>query len=82
MTEQYVQKKRPIGAGIFLIGLGLIILGIQNGILPDWDESWPIILIVLGLGLLIRGMVTKRPSKSHFDPNSSQNGSNSSGQGA
>ena len=38
--------------GIILIGIGFIFLLSNWNIIPDFDESWPIILIVVGVALL------------------------------
>ncbi len=41
--------------GILLIGLGLLFL-LHNYVLWfDWDKLWPVLLIVLGLGILLSG---------------------------
>jgi uncharacterized membrane protein len=43
-------------AGIVLILIGLIALGMKMGLLPGtiWSNLWPILLIILGLSLLLK----------------------------
>jgi hypothetical protein len=49
-------------SGILLVLLGIAILALQ--ILPGWLDitiSWPVIIILIGLGLLVLGLFTTTP---------------------
>lgn len=45
-----------------LIGLGTMILLINSGILPRWNDAWPAILIVIGVAMLVGAMFKKKKS--------------------
>jgi hypothetical protein len=49
--------------GMILIGLGALFLLINFDIIPSWGESWPAILIIVGLGLIIGGLTRKKKSE-------------------
>jgi hypothetical protein len=42
-----------------LIGLGTLFLLINTGVLPDWGESWPAVLIIIGVAMLIGSFFIK-----------------------
>ena len=57
--NQAVHQRRPLVSGIIWLGLGIFLLLMFNEWIPDIEFSWPIILIVIGAALTIRGLVRK-----------------------
>ena len=52
------KKKKSKGngsmtAGFIMIGIGLVFLLSNMGVIPDIDETWPLFLIIVGAALLI-----------------------------
>ncbi len=62
MSQQKSSDDRSgaIIGGLILIGLGTLFFLINTGVLPDWGESWPVILIVVGVALLIGSLFRKQ----------------------
>ena len=59
--------RRFLGWGVFFILLGAIPLAVQAGLLTaaqvaDWWRFWPLILVGIGLGLLLRAMRSSKGS--------------------
>lgn len=48
--------------GIIVLGIGILFLLSNLDIIPDIGKTWPLILVVVGIALLI-GAVIKRESK-------------------
>ena len=48
--------------GSILIGIGLLFLLINLDVLPHMGDSWPIIIIVIGIALIIGGFAKKKRS--------------------
>jgi len=48
--------------GSIMIGIGLLFLLINLDILPHMGKSWPIIIIVVGIALIIGGFGKKKKS--------------------
>lgn len=68
--------------GLILICIGAILLVRENWFWFDWDEFWPIVLILAGLALIFRRNKTKNESESvngqvHTDNNINHNGGSS-----
>jgi hypothetical protein len=68
MTEQVMstdEEKKPRGendrliGGTIVLGIGLIFLLINLGVLPEFSETWPLILVIIGVAL-IAGALFKR----------------------
>jgi hypothetical protein len=57
--NQAVHQRRPLVSGIIWLGLGIFLLLLVNEWIPDIEFSWPIILIVIGAALTIRGLVRR-----------------------
>ena len=53
MHEKMNDPRRNLIWGIILIGIGVIFLLSNWDIIPDIWESWPIILIVIGVALIL-----------------------------
>jgi hypothetical protein len=51
--------RRAIGASL-IIGLILLAVGIFDVIAWNWNYIWPIILVVIGLVILLRGIFRRR----------------------
>ncbi len=51
-----VYRRPVVGTVIF----GLILLAIGLGELVSWNAIWPLILIILGVSLLVRGLMRRR----------------------
>jgi len=65
MVIKYDKKKQEDRSGLMIggsimIGIGLLFLLINLDILPNIGESWPIIVIVIGLALIIGGIAKKK----------------------
>lgn len=64
------RRKDPHGkmvSGIILLGIGLLFL-LNNFNIIDIDQSWPFILIIVGVALLIGAMFRKRDAESSITP--------------
>ncbi len=53
MIEEKNDRHGKLIGGIILIGIGLVFLLSNWGIIPDFSESWPIVLVVIGFALLL-----------------------------
>lgn len=53
MTEEKDDRHGKLIGGVILIGIGLVFLLSNWEIIPDFSESWPIIIIVIGFALLL-----------------------------
>lgn len=53
MTEEKDDRHGKLIGGIILIGIGLVFLLSNWGIIPDFSESWPIVLVVIGFALIL-----------------------------
>lgn len=53
MSNKKDDRQGRLTWGIILIGIGFIFLLSNWGIIPELDESWPIILIVIGVALIL-----------------------------
>jgi hypothetical protein len=49
--------RRPVG-GTLILGLVLVAIGLGN--LLNLESAWPIILIIIGVGLLLRTLIRRR----------------------
>jgi len=48
------------------LGIGVYLLLMQQEMLPTPDESWPVIIIIVGLALIVGG-VTSRPKTTSYN---------------
>lgn len=62
--EKRGRGKGSITAGFILVGMGLLFLLSNLNIIPDLEETWPLILIIVGAALLIGALRDKRTSDS------------------
>lgn len=53
MTEERDDRHGKLTGGIILIGIGLVFLLSNWGIIPDFSESWPIVIIAIGFALIL-----------------------------
>jgi len=56
-------KRGMIISGLIVLGMGVLFLGDEMGWIPGLHHTWPVILIIVGLALLI-GAITKKPTGS------------------
>jgi hypothetical protein len=49
--------------GAILLGFGVLFLLINLDILPGLGDSWPVILIIVGLSLIIGGFIKKKQTE-------------------
>jgi hypothetical protein len=54
-------NERPLISGIIWLGIGLLWLGVSTRVLPDFEYSWPAILIIIGLAILASNLTHRRP---------------------
>jgi hypothetical protein len=60
MTDKAIaRQRRPLVSGLIWLGLGIYLLLIFNGVIPSVEDSWPVILIIMGGALVVRGIVRK-----------------------
>ena len=50
-----VVKRNDVFGGLVIIGLGLILLGMNLDLMPPWElgRLWPVVLVVLGAGKVL-----------------------------
>lgn len=60
MTDKPIaRQQRPVVSGMIWLGLGIYLMLIFSGVIPAVEDSWPVILIVIGAALVVRGIVRK-----------------------
>ncbi len=59
-ADKGVHNRGSITGGIILLGLGLFFLALQWDWIPYGRESWPLILIILGIALLAGSLFSRR----------------------
>ena len=61
MTDHKEKEDRRgmVIGGLIVLGIGLVFLLGNLGIIPYIDQTWPLILVVIGLALLIGAAVKK-----------------------
>jgi hypothetical protein len=65
------EKRRPIISGVIWLGLGLFLLARQAELVPSITQSWPVILMIIGVAIICGAFVRRtRPA----DPYSQQSG--------
>jgi len=60
-VKQARSERRPLVSGIIWLALGIFMLMLVNDWIPSLEVTWPVILIIIGLALSIRGLVRKQP---------------------
>jgi len=60
------EKRRPVASGVFLLGLGILILAWQQGTVAD-EGLWPALLVLAGIAL-IAGAIGRKPRPSEPQP--------------
>jgi len=53
------EKRRPLISGIVFLGLGLWMLWMDAEWLPPPDQSWPVILVIIGLAIMVSAFFRK-----------------------
>jgi hypothetical protein len=54
-------QKGMIVSGLIILGMGVLFLANEMGWIPGLHRTWPFILIIVGLALIL-GAVFKKPS--------------------
>ena len=62
------ENKSTMISGVIYLGLGLYLLSVYYELVPAPERSWPIILIVVGLAIII-GALAKRNSEQELSSN-------------
>ncbi len=55
------RQKRPLVSGLIYLGLGIYLLMVFNEVIPSVEDSWPIVLIIIGAALIGRGLTKAKP---------------------
>lgn len=55
------RQKRPLVSGLIYLGLGIYLLLVFNEVVPSVEDSWPIVLIIIGAALIARGLTKSKP---------------------
>lgn len=66
--KQHSDRSGTVTGALILIGLGTLFLLINAGVLPDWGEIWPAILIVIGLAMLVGSFFKKTKKVENGQP--------------
>ena len=61
--KRHHDRSGQVEGGTIVLGLGVLFLLINLDILPGLGDSWPVILIIVGLSLIIGGFIKKRHSE-------------------
>ncbi len=65
--EEHKEKEDRRGmviGGLIVLGIGLVFLLGNLRIIPDISETWPLILVVIGVALLVGAVIKKDKSES------------------
>ena len=54
------RKQGKIMGGMIVLGIGVFFLLVNTGILPRIRVTWPLILIIVGLALLINALTDRK----------------------
>jgi hypothetical protein len=60
-TRNKQNQKGMIVSGLIVFGIGVLFLAAEMGWIPGLHRSWPFILIVVGLAMIV-GALFKKPS--------------------
>ncbi len=58
-------RNGSIIGGLILLGLGILFL-LNNWDILDFEESWPLILVIIGIGLIIKASKKSKQDKNQF----------------
>lgn len=53
------EKRRPLISGIVFLGLGLWMLWMDADWMPPIHQSWPVILVIIGLAIMVSAFFRK-----------------------
>lgn len=76
--KEYASWNRYL-PGLILIGIGLFLLAKDNIFWFDWEEFWPLALIVIGVVLIFKKKTIKQHSKKYSAEVEVSNGLNNRG---
>ena len=63
--KEGLQRRPPIVSGFIYLGLGLFLLWVD---LQDFQDTWPILIIVVGIALMIGAMLKGKRSSDDTAP--------------
>ena len=58
---------RPVISGVFLLGLGLYLLGMSYDWIPDLSTSWPLLIVIVGVALIVKAFFREEKPKETSD---------------
>jgi hypothetical protein len=61
------RKRRPVIIGFFWLLLGLFLLAQSNDVLPPVQDSWPILIILLGVAFILGALFRGRDRRKETD---------------
>lgn len=62
-----ISRRRPVISGFILLGLGIYLQLWSMDLIPDFDKTWPLFIIIIGLALIFGTFTRKREAgKSHL----------------
>jgi len=62
-TKYRHSPRRPVFSGAFWLGLGLYLLALSNRWVPGPEDSWPLLLVVIGVALIAGALIKRRPQE-------------------
>ena len=63
--EKEDDRRGMVIGGLIVLGIGLVFLLGNLGVIPHVGETWPLILVVVGVALLIGAIVKKEAEYSN-----------------
>ncbi|MDD5427309.1 MAG: DUF5668 domain-containing protein [candidate division Zixibacteria bacterium] len=65
--KKNISRRRPVISGFILLALGIYLQLWSMDLIPDFDKTWPLFIIIIGLALIFGAFTRKRePGKSHL----------------
>jgi len=59
-TDKAFDRRRPpVVSGIIWLGLGIYLMLLFHDVLPSVEDSWPVLLIIIGAAFIVRGILRK-----------------------
>lgn len=64
-------ERRPITSGVIWLCIGLYLLALSNNWIPRPNESWPLLLVIIGVALIAKAFFRRGQSAGSENPHSS-----------
>ena len=58
-TKRVRYRRRPIISGVIWLGLGLYLLALHEGLVPGIEDSWPVIIVIVGIAIIFGAFFRK-----------------------